>query len=239
MARRPADNSVFDEPHFRPADDASARGDGDGASSRSVWDEPSLSSELAGAKPHGADDYAFWLRRGRATTEWGKSWLTTIGLAMIAGPLAVVGAFWGGGGALGILTMVVIGPAVEEVVKVMAPLIMVERRPFVFRSGSQIMACAMLSGLAFAVIENFLYLHVYVPDPSPQLVQWRWTVCVMLHVGCSTIAGLAVLRIWRDVWQRHAPARTEAGFALFIAAIVIHGGYNLFALLLESILHPF
>ncbi len=242
MPRRPRDNSVFDEPHLRHggADAGNDQPRNSDRAYRSVWNEPGLSADLTGPRPADADDYGGWLQRGRAASNPAASWLLTFVLAVIAGPLAIVAALWGSGQtAWGVLALVVLGPTVEEVVKVMAPLVAVEKRPFLFRSAAQIIVCAMTSGLAFAVIENLLYLHVYVADPSPQLVAWRWTVCVALHVGCSTVAGMAVARIWRDAWRRLAPPRIEAGFPILAAAIAIHGSYNLLAILIETILHPF
>ena len=26
---------------------------------------------------------------------------------------------------------------------------------------------------------------------------WRWTVCVLLHVGCTTLSGIGLTRVWR------------------------------------------
>ena len=99
MPRRPRDSSVFDEPHLRPG--GAAAGDDRPRESdrayRSVWNEPGLSADLTGPRPADADDYGGWLRRGRDASHPVTSWLVTGLLAVVAGPLAVVGAFWGSG----------------------------------------------------------------------------------------------------------------------------------------------
>lgn len=199
-----------------------------------VWDEPTLSPELAGALPAGQLTYDRWLAERRANWSWIQSWLATLGLALSAGPFAIVGAFWGAGQSVfSIVMLTVFGPMVEELMKVGSATVVVEKWPFVFRSGGQIMLCALCGGLAFAAIENLLYLQVYVPNPSPRLVLWRWTVCVALHVFCSTIAGLGVRRVWLDCMSRQARPRMSLATPPLIAAVIIHGVYNSAALVME------
>ncbi len=244
------DPSVHAEPHLRgeerlppsaaPPREALMRPGNEGASGdepdASVWDEPVLSQELAGAVPAGAMTYARWCAGARARTSVATTWLVTVAVALLAGPWAVLGAFLGGqGGFSAVILVAVLGPCVEEVLKVSAPLCVVERWPYLFRSRAQILLCAVLSGLVFAAIENALYLCVYVPNPMPWLIAWRWTVCVALHTGCSLIAGLGVARVWHDATARQA--RPKAGLALpaLLTAIVLHGVYNAIALVAETI----
>lgn len=202
----------------------------------SVWQEPQAASR-PDAPP--ATPYARWLADGQARTPAWRSWLIAAALALVAGPFAIIGAFLVGGDWVPfLLAVLVVGPLVEEIVKVGAPLMVVERWPYLFRARFQILLCAAASGLVFAAIENLLYLHVYIPDPTDALVRWRWTVGVALHLGCSLIAGLGVARVWSDALTRRAPPRPELAFPLIIAAVVIHGAYNAFAIVLEA-LHPF
>jgi hypothetical protein len=239
--REPSDHSVYHEPHLRPRDAPPPRDPPSGeAAYDSVWGEPTTSSELTGRDADDESAYGQWLEQGRRETSFARSWAITFVLATVGGPFAVFGALWASGEtALGILAMVVIAPVVEEMGKVAAPLITIERRPFLFRSPVQIVICGFAAGLAFAAIENLLYLNVYIREPSPAIIRWRWTVCVALHTGCSTVAALGVARMWRDAQRRLAPPRIEAALPLLIAAMVLHGGYNLFALLFELLTDPF
>lgn len=201
-----------------------------------VWDEPGLSEQLSGPRPAGADTWRSWLEAERSRTSALRSWTVVLAAALTAGPLAIVGAFWGSGqSAWGYLSMVVFAPAVEELGKAALALWIVERRPFLFRSSLQIALCLLCAGAAFSIIENLLYLHVYIDAPSPELIRWRWTVCVALHMGCSLIVSGGLIRVWRDVWARLERPRLPLAFPFLIAGVVTHGAYNAFAIALSAV----
>ncbi len=247
------DPSVFDEPQFQKRDFAPDPSEAEAAQraqeappptedqavEHSVFDEPAL----AGLRPAGADStltYAHWLDRKRSGATAAQSWATTLGAALVAGPFAVIGALFGQPeSAGGLIALTIFGPLAEEMLKVATALWLVEKKPYLFRSPAQILVCAAASGLAFAALENLLYLHVYVPHPSAELVAWRWTVCVALHVGCTLIAHFGVLRMWRDIWARRARPNLALAYPFLVAAVVLHGLYNAFALLLEFTTPPF
>jgi len=251
MSDPSSDQSIENEPHFRGGkfrpDPAEAQAEETLARAcpseeqrleQSVWDEPAFSGDLAGQPQEGELTYDIWLLQGRECVGMAQSWAITIAVAMLAGGWGVLGALMSGFmEARGQLTMsldlVVFAPVVEEVMKTALALTVIERRPFWFRSRFQIGLCALAGGLAFACIENVLYLQVYIPDPSPTIVHWRWTVCVALHMGCSLIAGMGLMRMWGDVWSRRARTRLALGFPYLVAAIILHGSYNLLALLFE------
>ncbi|NOY29864.1 MAG: PrsW family intramembrane metalloprotease [Planctomycetes bacterium] len=193
-----------------------------------VWSEPALSSDLAGSPSEGQVTYPRWLEENIRGTSLAKSYGITLLVALAAGPWGVLGAFSGAGNSqLSVLMFAVFGPVAEEIAKVAAALWVVEKRPFLFRSFSQILLCAACGGLAFAAIENLLYLHVYVPVHTPEFVNFRWTVCVALHVGCSLIAGVGLVQIWSVAVRDLSPPRLALGVPWFTAAMVIHGLYNL------------
>ncbi|MFW6189292.1 MAG: PrsW family glutamic-type intramembrane protease [Planctomycetota bacterium] len=248
MKKRSSDQSIENEPHLREAgfraDPSEKKADKtlgarkpagtDEEIDRTVWGEPGFSAELFGPAPSDRLTYRRWLKRGRAQISPLRSWAAALVIALLAGPWAVLGAVWGSGhGAVGVLAVVVAAPVVEETMKVAAPLYVVERRPFLFRNRGQIVLCALCSGVAFAAIENLLYLHVYVPDPSPVLTHWRWSVCVVLHAGCSLIAGMGVMRIWHRVWRQPGRPALSLATPYLVCAISIHGAYNALALALS------
>lgn len=199
----------------------------------SVWDEPGLSRTLSGDTPDHAVTWFGHYTRIRQSTSREKSWLITILTAIIGGPLAILGTLVEGATQSELLTAIAIGPTVEEVMKVALPLWIVEKRPWLFRSATQILICCFASGLAFAAVENVIYLRFYIPDPSASVAQWRWTVCVLLHSSCSLLAGAGVVRMWKLFQaEKTTPQITYAGTAL-LSAIVMHGSYNAIATLLE------
>jgi len=200
----------------------------DDAVEHTVWSEPALSVDLAGTP--GADQltYPSWLAENIRQTTALKSWWITLLVALAAGPWGVVSAMAGSGGSsFSVLMIAVFGPVAEEIAKVAAALWIVEKRPFFFRSFGQILICAACGGLAFSAIENLIYTNVYFPDHTRAFFQFRWTICVALHMGCSSIAGIGLVRIWMTTMRELSPPRMALGVPWFITAMVIHGIYNL------------
>jgi len=219
-------DSVFQEPHLNPPAEPE---EDEKSLLDSVWMEP--------AHPRSDDPapYQNWLREQFARRASASSWVLTFILSLVAGPLAVVSVFITGNPAYGALTMVVAGPVIEEMGKIVAPLVLMERNPAHFLNRTQLLLCALASGLLFAVIENFLYLKVYIPNPSPTLIAWRWSVCVVLHAGCSLIAGLGLARMWSESREKLIPPSMKTGSPYLIVAAVIHGAYNFIAILIDHV----
>ena len=202
---------------------------------QTVWDEPALSAELVGGP--GDDDltYQHWLVRNIAATPLSKTWLVTLLVALAAGPWGVLGALFGSGGHwLAVTAYTIFGPVTEEVTKIAVALWVVEKRPYLFSSKMQILFCAVCGGMAFAAIENLLYLHVYVPEHSPTFVHWRWEVCSGLHVCCSFIAGVGLAQIWDRTMRLQQQPQLAAGVPWLVIAMVGHGLYNFAVSLAEQ-----
>jgi hypothetical protein len=225
-------HGIDDEPHLRPLPPSDH--------GRSPYDEPSAGTPVAPghgvgdepgvAAPVGTTTYRDHLAAGLCRTSVPTTWLATAGAALAAGPWAILAAILGTSADTQGMAMVVVGPLCEEVAKVAVAFLIVERWPWLFRWRVQVLTAAVAGGLVFAVIENLLYLNVYVPDPEPWLVQWRWTVCVALHTGCSLIAGLGVARVWSACWRTHQPPDGNHAIPFIAAAALIHGLYNFLAL---------
>jgi len=202
----------------------------------SVWNEPTVSPQQArdAAMNPAQLTYARWLEAGRARWTPLQSWGLTLLVALAAGPWAVFGALLSGGQSVsGALLLVLFGPLTEELMKIAGVMLVIEKWPYALRGAAQVVICSVAGGLAFAAIENLLYLHIYVPHPSQQLVLWRWTGCVALHTVCSFVAGLGAVRVWRRVWRDHAPPKLSLALPFLIAASVAHGFYNAAALVVE------
>jgi len=196
-----------------------------------VWEEPTLTAETVAAADADQLTYPRWLEERIEKTTYFESVEVTLLVALAAGPWGVIGAFWtafaGVAGGFGLLAVIVFGPVTEEVVKISAAWWVVEKRPYLFQSIPQILFCAGCGGLAFAAIENLVYMYVYVPDHSEAFVVFRWSVCVGLHVCCSLVAGLGLARVWDNaIRNRHRP-KTALGIPWLVVAITGHGLYNL------------
>ncbi|MAX27014.1 MAG: hypothetical protein CMJ19_21170 [Phycisphaeraceae bacterium] len=188
---------------------------------------------------HGELGYASWLQYKAAQVSAIQSWLFLAVLAFVSGPLAIVGTLWqtvqvqSGLDVFGLLGVIMIAPMIEEIMKVLAIALVAELKPYWVCTPGQIVICAALSGLGFAVIENAMYLLVYINHPTPAIIAWRWSVCVALHVGCSTIVGTGVANVWQRTML--TAQRPQVPFQLnrLTLAIIIHASYNALATLLE------
>lgn len=204
-----------------------------------VRDEPALPASAPIGPPTGQLTYGGWLEQKIAQTTPQWSWLVTFGVVLFAGPWGVFGAilesFQGGGpSAGGLITLTIIGPVTEEIMKIAIALWIVEKRPYLFKSVVQILICAAAGGLAFGVIENLIYLHFYIPDHRPALATWRWTVCSGLHLNCSFVAGIGLARIWDNAVRLRQRPQLGLGMPWFFTAMVGHGLYNLTAFVSEQ-----
>lgn len=183
-----------------------------------------------GPPPPDKPSYTRWIQQKRRQTRASDGWITVAVIGLMGGPWAVLGAAFTGQGTL---AAIFYGPAAEEMMKIAVAALVVERWPYRVRLRVQIVAAVILSALGFAVIENLLYLNVYIPRPPPDLIAWRWVICTGLHVGCTTIAALGLAKVWhRTVTELRRP-RLAAALPWIIVAIVIHGAYNAFVFVLQ------
>lgn len=200
----------------------------------SVWDEPGVSMEHAGAPDAGAQTYSRHFSRMREATSPAATWMTTLGIALLAGPWAILCALFSTPNTIfAVLIVVAFAPMVEEVMKIGLAAWVVECRPWLFGFPLQIVLCGLAAGLTFGVIENLIYLNVYIRDPEPWLVVWRWTVCTALHVVCSGLAAVGLALAWRESRLHSARPNMATAFPWLLAAIVLHGAYNAFALVIS------
>ncbi len=202
-----------------------------------VWSEPAVSSELAGDPDESQLTYHKWLTKNIERTTWFTSLWVMLLVAIAGGPWSIMSAMYAGSAgasAFSVLMYTVFGPVSEEIAKVAAALWVVEKRPFYFKSLWQIFLCAACAGLAFSAIENVLYMKVYFPKHTPEFVNFRWTVCVFLHVSCSLVAAVGLARIWDNAMRNLHPPRLALGVPWFVIAMAGHGLYNLTAIIASA-----
>lgn len=132
----------------------------------------------------------------------------------------------GGMGPAGVLLFV---PVIEELGKTIGVITLLERRPWLIGGNMEVFSVCALSGLFFATAENLLYLYVYIPNASPEIALWRWTVCTALHVVCCLVSAVGLAAEWRDAARKKGLGRFAVAASWLVAAMVIHGLYNAFA----------
>jgi len=122
----------------------------------------------------------------------------------------------------------VAAPIVEEAVKPCGVYWLLGRRPHILISQRYTAFLAALAGLSFGIIESLIYVFVYFPEHSANLVIWRFTACLLLHTGCSYIVGFGINRGLVD-WVRGEVRFMGGNWRFFLAAMIIHSAYNVFA----------
>ena len=160
----------------------------------------------------------------RVPSRW---WVLAPLIALLGGLFGIIGAFYTELLRGSLLVAFVGAPIIEESLKPSGVYLLLVKWPAVLRRQLYTAFLAALSGIAFALVEDFIYLNVYYPEHSAQLALWRYTVCVAGHALFSFIAGFGINR------KLVAAARGEIKFLafdkrFFIAAMVLHSLYNIF-----------
>ncbi len=181
--------------------------------------------------PEGEESYGTWLSRHQTRVNGSTGWWLAVLLAGSGGIFAVIAALFGTspGGALYLglpLLMVVFGPVVEETMKIAAASYVIETRPYLFTQPSQIRLTGAGSALVFAAIENVLYLRFFNTVHTQELILWRWTVCVTLHVSCSLVAAQGLICVWTATINEKRRPNLSNAIPLLSTAILIHAVYN-------------
>ena len=192
-----------------------------------VAGEPALADSAVAADARAARQD--WLVRQWTESRGGMRISLFAGLCAVSGLFAVACALLKNSFGGSLFAVILGAPLVEELGKVAAPLMVLEKKPWSFGSASSIVFIGLVSGLVFASIENLLYFFVYIEQEelTSGVILWRLIVCTALHVLCAAISSSGLARAWTKA------SRTKGTFALnavvpyFIVAMVLHGVYNL------------
>ncbi len=117
-------------------------------------------------------------------------------------------------------------PIIEETLKPSGLYLILAKWPRVLRGKIYTALLAALAGIAFALIENLVYLNIYIREPTPQVILFRYTACVGIHAVCSFIFGLGINR------KLLASVRGETNFLsygkrFFFTAMALHSLFNI------------
>jgi len=200
----------------------------------SVENEPAITAE-----DH-AGHLGEWIEKKKGECSIAGNLFIAFLVPLIAGPMAVMGAvFAGQKGLYGLLYVIVCAPVIEEFLKQGGMIYLLEKKPYRVFASWQFVFSAMIAALIFSAIENVLYVGFYV-DPStlksPTIfAEFRWVVCTAVHVACSMIASLGMIRVWKKQLSDGKPADLSVAYPYFAIAMCVHGAYNLFAFSLEKL----
>ena len=203
----------------------------DVSDSGGIGDEPALSG--AGAAEAERRNRSEWLETQWRAAPSSREWFLIPLLMVVSGFAAIVCTLIKGGGGSMALAIAVLAPVVEETSKIIMPAMVLEKRPWRFSSAAELLLVCAFSGLVFATIENLLYIFVYIPKDQLTIgiLLWRLSVCTLLHVSCASISGLGLGRAWHAARDNRSLAEISRAAGFVVAAMVLHGLYNLGALI--------
>ncbi len=193
----------------------------------------SVTAEPALPQYADASEWNRWLAARRQQCTPLGDMAVTLAVALLSGPFAILGAMLSGRqGAVGLLYVVVFAPVVEELLKQSGMTYLLEQKPYRVFATWQFLFAGAAAGLSFGAIENLVYIYVYAPGTVRDIenfAAFRWAVCVPVHVVCAMVASLGLARAWKRQSRQGGPVELTAAFGWFIAAMVLHGSYNLAA----------
>ena len=152
--------------------------------------------------------------------------LFVVAVALGGGLLGILGAFVQEVRAVSGLGPFVVAPIVEEALKPVGIYWLQARWPELLPNRFFTAALAGLSGLTFGYLESLVYLYVYHPHHGAAFVVVRLTITPAMHMVASFIMGLGISRQLIEGAYGRSPF-PGASRPYFVAAMAVHGGYNL------------
>jgi RsiW-degrading membrane proteinase PrsW (M82 family) len=147
-------------------------------------------------------------------------------LALSGGIFGIFGALLTEVSHASILGAYFAAPIIEETLKPSGLYLILAKWPRALRKPLYTAGLAALAGAAFAIIENLVYLNIYIPDPSSQIIIFRYTACLGVHALCSFIFGLGINRSLLDS-VRGKTRFLSYGKRYFFSAMAIHSLFNI------------
>jgi len=160
-------------------------------------------------------------------------YVLTIIIAIIGGFLGIIGAIVQEiqSTATFILLPFLGAPIIEEALKPSGLYLALLWWPRALTSQLFTAVLCALSGLVFGVIESFVYVALYVEDPSDEFIVFRFSVPLGLHALGSYLVGLGLNQRVID-WAAGRSPLPRASRNYYIAAVALHGAYNTIAVIL-------
>jgi len=123
-------------------------------------------------------------------------------------------------------------PIIEEALKPSGLYVSLLWWPRALRSQLFTAILCSISGLVFGLIESFVYVTLYVEDPSDGFILYRFTVTLALHAIASFVVGLGINHRILD-WAAGRSKLPKSSRNFYIAGVLIHAIYNTTAVILS------
>jgi RsiW-degrading membrane proteinase PrsW (M82 family) len=158
----------------------------------------------------------------------------TVLLALVGGLLGIIGAFFQEAQTtLSYVLLPFIGaPLIEEALKPSGIYLGLLWFPRALTNQIFTAILCALSGVVFGIIESFVYVAVYVDNPSDEFIVFRFSVPLGLHAFCSYLVGLGLNQQVID-WAAGRSKLPKTSRNYYIAAVAVHGAYNTLAVILS------
>ncbi|MEX0682705.1 MAG: PrsW family glutamic-type intramembrane protease [Dehalococcoidia bacterium] len=154
-------------------------------------------------------------------------------MAISFGGLGILGAIITELGSGGYLLVIFIGaPVIEEIFKPLGVYLGQVWFPQALRSRLYTAFLSALGGITFGLIESWIYVNIYVDNPSEHYEQFRYTVPVALHATASFIVGLGITRAVVE-WVNGRGRLPRSTRRFYVGGVVLHSFYNTGAVLLS------
>jgi RsiW-degrading membrane proteinase PrsW (M82 family) len=120
----------------------------------------------------------------------------------------------------------VAAPIIEESLKPSGLYLLLAKWPQALSGRFHTALLSALAGLVFGLIENVIYLSLYFPEHTHQLVIVRYTGGLALHTVASFIVGLGINQKLIAAAKGEIPM-FAANKRFFVTAIGLHSAYNI------------
>jgi len=147
-------------------------------------------------------------------------------LGLLGGVVGTLAAIWDELAQGAWLAAIFVVPAIEEICKPIAIILILEKRPHWFRNAAEVFLLAVLGAVVFSVLENPVYIYVYAPHEGPAFAVFRFTVCLSVHVSATAVLGVGLARMWRRMHTKGVAFSVEYCFRYYLVAAGIHALYN-------------
>ena len=127
-------------------------------------------------------------------------------------------------------------PMIEESLKPSGVYFLLAKWPQALPNRYYTALLAALAGLGFALVENEIYLRVYFPEHSHEMVLVRYTGGLALHTVASFIFGLGINQKLIAAVNGEIPM-FSANKRFFITAMSLHAAYNIAAVIFFRNVH--
>ena len=152
---------------------------------------------------------------------------------MAGGALGIGGAVIAEIGSGGFLLLIFIGaPIIEEVFKPIGVYLGQVWFSPALRNRIYVALLCALGGVVFGLLESWVYVNVYVDDPSDAYTQFRYTVPVALHAASSFIVGLGLTYAVVN-WVNGRGKLPKSSRNFYIGGVLLHSIYNTSAVILS------